>query len=405
MTASSSAFGLKCVANGSHCVAMGHQGQIGPDGMCRVMRAYVRDTSTCALCKERPVMARAARVLNPIFVVGLIRGKVIPPIMRFNPIRAQAYNAALELSGQGFCDECVALVEPHINVDIHQGKVAFKTGAKVPMFVDAEALKQTWAAIGAGPAKVAEAIMRGSRVDFGHQRGTGDDATAQCVVHRNMESACLCGGWYLKSEMPTLSPRENQVFGFGPMCAEAVRRAGFKLGETLGERMSAIHTKRYLAQLEAQTAERNRLNELAKSGTFVDSHGKTHVGIESIERALADKRERELRKAHELKSLGRHVPQALQALLDEESGAETLELPVRRSKSRATSSKEPMSGEEQMQALAAKVALKKSRQAEITRRLADPHYGECVQTPAKQGKKKPAAQGEQKSARKKQAVG
>lgn len=405
MTASSTAFAPACVPNGSHCVAMGHQGKIGPDGMCRVMRAFVRDTKTCGLCRERPVMARAARVLNPIFVVGLIRGIVIPPIMRFNPDRARAYNAAILLQDQGFCNECLANVEPFINAEAHQGKVAFESGAKVPMFVGPDLLREIWGQLTVGPAKVAEAIMRGSRVEFGHQRGRGETAEAQCVVHRNLEKACLCGGWHPKSEMPTLAPRDNQVFGFGPMCAQAVRRAGYKLGDTMSEQLSALHTKKFLAELEARDAQRRRFEELAKEGVFVDARGIEHVGIEAIERAEADRRAHGLNKARELIAAGRHVPQALQALLDEESGGEQngASEPVRRSKPRRAS-KAPMTGEEQMRALAARVALKKARQLESAKRREDPHYGECAKAPAaKQGKKKPAA-GDNEDTRKKRKV-
>lgn len=393
-----SSFALSCVSNGSHCVAEGHQGQIGPDGMCRVNRAFKKSLKICACCGERPVLP-TARALNPILIVGHRRGLAVRPTIISSHMAA--FVKVLATFGQPICEACIAQVEPFINAKTDfPGKIAFTTGTKVPMFIDDNVLKLTWEAISVGPVKVAEAIMAGRKVVFGHQRGTGDDATAQCVVHRNMESDCLCGGWYLKSLMPTLSPRPNQSFGFGPMCAEAVRRAGFKLGETLGERMADIHTKAFLARLEADTIERNRIAKLAKGGVFVDSRGVEHVGEVAIERALADKRERDLRKAHDLKSEGRHVPQALQALLDEESGAQTYEPPVRRSKPRSTTSKEPMSGEERLRALAESVAKKKAeraaRQAEIEARRADPHYGECTKAPAKQGKKKPAAEADEK---------
>ncbi len=397
MTASSSAsvFAMKCVPKGSHCVAPGHQGQIGPDGMCRMMRAVIRDTKTCALCQERPVMAKAARVLNPIFLVGLIRGIVVTPTMKFNLDRARAYNAAIQLSGQGFCEQCVANVEPHVNATTsHPGKIEFKSGSKVPMFLDPEGLRNAWTAISAGVAKLCERIKGGTSFSFGRIKGRGEGLLTECVVHRNHEAACLCGGWHPAAEMPTLTQGENRHFGFGPMCAEAARRSGFQLGPTMAEQLSAIHTARFMAELAEKTRQREERERLERDGVFIDGYGHEHLGAEAIARALADRNKRSLAKAHELKAAGRHVPEALQILLDEEEAAKRDEdegeyvesTTTRRPKAR----REPavMSPEDQLRRLAEKAAEKRRKRLAAEARRQDPNFGAMAPRAPKQGKKK-----------------
>jgi hypothetical protein len=377
----SASFATKCVPSGSHCVAPGHEGQIGPDGMCRVMRAFVRDTKLCGLCRKRPVMTKAARVLNPIFLVGLIRGVVVPPTMKFNLDRARAYNAAIELYSQGFCEECIALVEPHINVEASPGKVEFKSGTRVPMFLGPEELKNAWTALLPGAAKVAERAKGGARLTFGRVKGYGKDQLTECVVHRNAESACLCGGWHTADEMPTLTQGKDRHFAFGPLCAEAVKRAGYQLGATMAEQMAAIHANRFAEMLEERAWEKERREQLAHSGVFVDARGREFLGSDAIDQALVDKRNRDIDKARELQSQGRHVPAALQRLLDEEAGTTEVEIPRARPQKKAKESK-VLTPEEQLERLAKKAADRKARQKEQLARRKDPNYGAMKSAPA-----------------------
>lgn len=411
---STAPFSSTCVAKGSRCVAPGHDGQIGPDGMCRVARAWHKNARVCGLCKTASVHEQTASRLNPIFVVGLIRGLVMPPIVRgVHPELGQAYQAAIEMCYGYFCEGCIAKIAPFLNAPEHAGQVQFKAkpdgspGSWYPMFVTPTELTAVWSAIGVGVVKLAERIARGGRdILFGETRHHGEEA--QCVVHKNTPSACLCGGWYEAKEMPALKRGEKQLFALGPLCAEAARRGGFKLEESFAESLAEMH-RETPAQIDARLAAQAERERLEAEGTYIDQRGRRHVGNEAIAKALEAARERDLAKARELRAEGRHVPARLFQLLKEAEG-EAEPVPVTEPRPRRPRQAQPpeaISAEEQLRRLQAKAADRLTRQQRQQARRHEPGYGEMkvAAKPAGKNKKKAAEAGSESTGKGKRRPG
>lgn len=86
-------------------------------------------------------------------------------------------------------------------------------------------------------AQVANAILANkANVQFSQKMESMEGVLlTQCIVHRNAQLSCICGGWHDWSTMPALTRRSNdkvQAFGFGPACAAIASEKIVKAGGT-----------------------------------------------------------------------------------------------------------------------------------------------------------------------------